>query len=304
MSVFVRHHATYMYFDKDAWVILDPIEQSIRAKIEKYGTPLRDWDIAINYGIKTGCNEAFIIDGAKRAELIAADPKSDEIIRPILRGKDIKRYGYDFDDKWLINIECGFTNSNRGNMKPEVFIKSTYPAVYQHFTDVANRPTKGKGLVDRDDKGDYWWELRSCAYMNDFYKQKIVYPCIMAQEPCFMLDEDQHFPPAPGNIITGQHLKYLLGFLCSKVCYFALREFYMGGGIEGELKTNRLLILPVPRPSENESLFDELVSNLIENKQVGADISLLDNQIEKLVVEAYHLTDEEVDFIHKKIVCS
>ena len=159
----------------------------------------------------------------------------------------------------------------------------------------------GVKFRSRKKTNNKWFETQdSIGYWNDFYKQKIVYPCIMAQEPCFMLDEDQHFPPAPGNIITGQHLKYLLGFLCSKVCYFALREFYMGGGIEGELKTNRLLILPVPRPSENESLFDELVSNLIENKQVGADISLLDNQIEKLVVEAYHLTDEEVDFIHKK----
>ena len=81
---------------------MNPIEQSIKSKIEKYGTPLKDWDIVINYGIKTGCNEAFIISGAKRAELIAEDPKSDEIIRPILRGRDIKRYGYDFADLWLI----------------------------------------------------------------------------------------------------------------------------------------------------------------------------------------------------------
>lgn len=102
MSVFISQHAESMNFSKDVWVILNPIEQSIRKKIEKFGTPLKDWNISINYGIKTGCNEAFIIDGAKRAELIAADPKSDEIIRPILRGRDIKRNGYEFADLWLI----------------------------------------------------------------------------------------------------------------------------------------------------------------------------------------------------------
>ena len=91
MSVFVQQFGNLVQFTKDSWAILSPIEQSIKNKIESYGVPLKDWNISINYGIKTGCNDAFIIDGAKRAELIAADPKSDEIIRPILRGRDIKR---------------------------------------------------------------------------------------------------------------------------------------------------------------------------------------------------------------------
>lgn len=169
MSVFVRQNAIAMEYTKDSWAILNPIEQSIKAKIEKYGTPLKDWDITINYGIKTGCNEAFIISGEQRKKLIAEDPKSDEIIRPILRGRDIKRYGYEFADLWLINIECGFTNKHRGNIPPEEFIKSKYPAVYRHFMQVANAKTKGKGLINRDDKGDYWWELRSCAYTNDCF---------------------------------------------------------------------------------------------------------------------------------------
>ena len=78
----------------DSWTILYSIEQSIKKKIDELGTPLSEWEVSINYGIKTGFNDAFIIDGAKRAELIAADQKSAEIIRPILRGRDIKRYGY------------------------------------------------------------------------------------------------------------------------------------------------------------------------------------------------------------------
>ena len=291
MSVFVRHHATYMYFDKDAWVILDPIEQSIRAKIEKYGTPLRDWDIAINYGIKTGCNEAFIIDGAKRAELIAADPKSDEIIRPILRGKDIKRYGYDFDDKWLINIECGFTNSNRGNMKPEEFIKSTYPAVYQHFTDVANRPTKGKGLVDRDDKGDYWWELRSCAYMNDFAKQKIMYSEIVRSPRFFLDNEGKFYPEATSFIMVGNHLEYLVMALHSKILTYAFKTFYAGGGLGDDgyrYKKAFLEKLPIYVPTDADSIF----KNWLESNN--------DAKIENYLQKAYKLTDYELDFIYEQ----
>ena len=97
LSVFVEQNSIVCSFnDTNNWVILSEIEQSIKNKIEKYGIPLKDWNVSINRGILTGYNEAFIINDAKRKELIAADPKSAEIIRPILRGRDIKRYGYEF----------------------------------------------------------------------------------------------------------------------------------------------------------------------------------------------------------------
>ena len=83
-------------------MILSPVEQSIKRKIESIGTPLKDWNIKIYRGILTGYNEAFIIDRKKKDELISADPKSAEIIRPILRGRDIKRYGFDFADQYII----------------------------------------------------------------------------------------------------------------------------------------------------------------------------------------------------------
>ena len=109
MSDLIEQTGTSMRFTEEPWVILSKIEQSIKEKIEKYGVPLKDWDIDINYGIKTGCNEAFIIDEAKRAELIQKDPKSAEIIRPILRGRDIKKYGYEFANLYLI---CTFPSKH------------------------------------------------------------------------------------------------------------------------------------------------------------------------------------------------
>ncbi|MFA7449155.1 MAG: type II restriction endonuclease, partial [Weeksellaceae bacterium] len=108
ISVFIRQNASICNFsNSETWNILSPIEQRIKAKIEAVGIPLKDWDINIYRGILTGYNEAFIIDGKKKDELIAEDPKSAEIIRPILRGRDIKRYNYDFADLWLINTHNG-----------------------------------------------------------------------------------------------------------------------------------------------------------------------------------------------------
>ena len=110
MSNYVKQQQTICEFNgSDSWVVLSPIEQSIKQKIESIGTPLKDWDIKIYRGVLTGCNEAFIISGDKRKEILnncksAEERKrTDELIRPILRGRDIKRYGYDCANLWLIN---------------------------------------------------------------------------------------------------------------------------------------------------------------------------------------------------------
>ena len=129
--------------------------------------------------------------------------------------------------------------------------------------------------------------------MNDFNKQKIMYPCIMSKEPCFIIDElAEYYTIAPGNIITGSHLKYLLALLNSKTYYFALRKYYMGGGIEGELKTNRLLILPLP-------IFNDDIIKIIENK-----VDLIINnpeqkeEIEKIVQVNLFLDEHEIIYIN------
>ncbi|WP_279010963.1 Eco57I restriction-modification methylase domain-containing protein, partial [Synergistes jonesii] len=108
LSLFVQQHAFACPFTtSDSWVILSPIEQSIKRKIEAVGTPLKDWDINIYRGVLTGCNEAFIISTEKRDEILAncqtkeERKRTEEIIRPILRGRDIKRYSYDWAGLWL-----------------------------------------------------------------------------------------------------------------------------------------------------------------------------------------------------------
>lgn len=163
MSDYFRQNAVETsFFSSESWVVLSPIEKQIKDKIERLGTPLKDWDIRINYGIKTGYNEAFIIDGKKKKELIERDPKSAEIIRPILRGRDIKRYSYDFADLWLINTHNGIKEKG---IKP--IIVEDYPAIKAHLDNYYPQ------LEKRVDKGETPYNLRNCAYMEDFSRQKV-----------------------------------------------------------------------------------------------------------------------------------
>nr|WP_143084020.1 TaqI-like C-terminal specificity domain-containing protein [Flexibacter flexilis] len=200
----------------DSWVILSDIEQRIKEKIERIGTPLKDWDIQINYGIKTGFNEAFIIDGSKRKELIAQDPKSEEIIRPILRGRDIKRYGYEYADLYLI--------ATFPSLKIDI---EQYPAVKKHLLSFGMErleqtgkeyKVNGETIKARKKTNNKWFETQdSISYWDDFNRQKIIYPGIMRiaksnenNFPRFALDNDKNF--FFGNdcyFLVGKDLEYL-----------------------------------------------------------------------------------------------
>ena len=264
---YVKEHTERITFKYgDNWVILSKIEQSIKEKIERFGTPLKDWDVKINYGIKTGYNEAFIINEEKRDEILNNCLSDDErkqtaeIIRPILRGRDIKRNGYEWAGLYIITTHNGYVDQS-GNIVPPVDIDS-FPTLKNWF-DNGNwndKPEKGSNyyrLSIRTDRGNTPYNLRDCAYMDDFSQQKIVFPAIMSRDAFFAKDEAGYMIVAPGNILTGNiNLDKLLLFLCT-IGYWALRHYYMGGGIEGELKVNRLCLLPIPKSlNEIETLED------------------------------------------------
>ncbi|MDI9540239.1 MAG: Eco57I restriction-modification methylase domain-containing protein [Bacillota bacterium] len=301
LSDYIKQYATTASFtDDDIWIILsNKIEISIVEKIKSIGTKLEDWDIVINYGIKTGYNEAFIIDESTKDDLILSDPKSAEIIRPILRGKDIKRYEYSYQGLYLI---CTFPSKH--------YDIEMYPAIKNHLLKFGKRRLSQsgeknidgiKGKNARKKTSNKWYETQDqISYWDDFNKRKIIYPCIMTTEPRFMFDQNgYYYTIAPGNIISGNHLMYLLAFLNSKICYFVLRKFFMGGGIEGELKTNRLLSLPIPLPDSNlESLIVTNIELLLEEYDKNGLIneSLLE-KIDFLVAKAYKLSETEIKYI-------
>lgn len=277
----------------------------LRDKMESVGTPLKDWDIQIYRGILTGANEAFIIPTEKREEILNACKTQEErkrteaLIKPILRGKDIKRYSYEWADLWLINTHNGYTSNLKFKIPPIDIAK--YPATKAHLD--AHWDT----IATRSDQGDTPYHLRNCAYLEDFEKEKIVYPCIMAKEPCFVYEEKGFYAPAPANIITGDktEIKYITALLNSKCIYFAMRKFYMGGGIESELKTNNLEKIPIPQITEkNQELADKIIALVdkilqIKEKDPKANTQELEKEIDALVYQLYHLTDEEIKIIEE-----
>lgn len=135
------------------WTLADNSVLRLKEKIERIGTALKDWDVRIYRGVITGFNEAFIIDDETKERLCKEDQKNTEILKPILRGRDIERYSYKWAGFWLIKIESGWTNKNRGKKDPERFFKETYPAVYEHLKSMGEKKGKGKGLYNRDDQG-------------------------------------------------------------------------------------------------------------------------------------------------------
>ncbi len=275
----------------------------LRDKMESVGTPLKDWDIQIYRGILTGANEAFIIPTEKREEILNACKTQEErkrteaLIKPILRGKDIKRYSYEWASLWVINTHNGYTSNLKSKIPPIDIEK--YPATKVHLD--AHWDT----IATRSDQGDTPYHLRNCAYLENFEKEKIVYPCIMAKEPCFVYEEKGFYAPAPANIITGDkiEIKYITALLNSKCIYFAMRKFYMGGGIEGELKTNNLEKIPIPKITpQNQKLADKITDDAkqilaLKEKDPKANTKRLEKEIDALVYQLYNLTDEEIKII-------
>ncbi|WP_000384842.1 class I SAM-dependent DNA methyltransferase [Helicobacter pylori] len=285
----------------------------LRDKIESVGTPLKDWDIQINYGIKTGANEAFIIPTEKRDEILknCDDAQKDErgmserertkeLIKPILRGKDIKRYSYEWAHLWVINTHNGYTSALKSKIPPIDIEK--YPAIKAHLD------SHWDTIATRSDQGDTPYHLRNCAYLEDFEKEKIVYGEIV-QEPRFYLDNGEcelgyFYAEATSFILTGEHLRYLLGMLHSKLITFAFKTFYAGGGLgESGYRYKKAFIerLPIPKITEkNQELADKITDcaeRILKAKDPKANTQKLEKEIDALVYQLYHLTDEEIKII-------
>ena len=274
-------------FDSNSWVILSPIEQSIKAKIEKYGTPLRDWDIKINRGVLTGCNEAFIITTEKRDEILAnckteeERKRTDEIIRPILRGRDIKRYKYDWKGLWLINTHNGV----KGRF-PRIDIKD-YPAIKQ-WLDKGGEAYNGKiyhGYKDiekRADQGDSPYNLRNCAYLEDFKQPKLLYREISTSMDAVYVNSDM-FINNKAYLITGKKTKYLSIFFNSQ---FFTKIFLSAANTTGGKGPDFLLPLRIFNPPEN-----------IEKQLIALAEKAEYKKVELLICRCYQLSEKEINYI-------
>ena len=286
MSDFVQQQNSVCDFNSsDSWVILSPIEQSIKRKIEAVGTPLKDWDIQINYGIKTGFNDAFIITTEKRDEILAncltedERKRTEELIRPILRGRDIKRYGYVDNGLYLINTHNGI----KGKI-PRIKIED-YPAVKAHLDQYWDKIEK------RADQGDTPYNLRNCAYLEDFFKPKVMWK-IIGCNINFCFDENRMICNNAVDIMVGDknRLIQFIGLMNSKLFDWYLKltteAEVQGGGIQLYVTTLEKTLLKLDFPNTLTDVIYQRIKNQIS-----------DNAVDNAVFDVYRLTSEERTFV-------
>ena len=294
LSVLVQQQAVECRFaSSDSWVILSPIEQSIKQKIDTIGTPLKDWNINIYRGVLTGYNDAFIISTEKRNEILANCQTEDErtrtaeLIRPILRGRDIKRYAYNWAGLYLI-----------ATFPSRHYDIEMYPAVKQYLLTfgIEKLEQTGKAYIVNGEKikarkktNNKWFEIQdSISYWEDFSKPKIVWGNLNLT-PNYALVENNSFINAPSSMIVPAS-KYLLAILNSKIAdfYIKLLGVTRNGGYF-EYKPMFIEQLPIPQLK-------------IENKELAQIERLIDNnnytEIEYIVYNLYGLTQDEINYIN------
>ncbi len=307
LSVFVRQQGTDCDFNSsDSWVILSPIEQSIKRKIEAVGTPLKDWDIQINYGIKTGFNDAFIVTTEKRNEILENCQTDDErtrtadLIRPILRGRDIKRYSYDWAGLWLIAT----FPSRHYNIEE-------YPAVKKHLLSFGKERLEqtgktytinGEAIKSRKKTNNKWFEVQdSISYWEDFNKPKIVWAELSRTGNSFCLDYEKKVIGNTGYILCvpenrASELPYLVAILNSRTVLYMLDQVCTRFDDNGWRWLRQFVEqLYIPKYFKGEKLCSCVKSMTSSNKVEMSE------EINSHIFELFHLSEEEKDYINNRL---
>jgi len=284
-------------------VILSEIETRIKSKIESIGTPLKNWDVQINYGIKTGFNEAFIIDQAKRDELLKNCPEADEIIRPILRGREIHKYSIEKNDQYLLFVPWHFPLHNDNNIMgvssvAEEAFKKEYTAVYDHllkFKDQLGKRNQAETGIRYE-----WYALQRFGsnYWKNFNLPKIIYPNMTKFMP-FYYDELGHYLNDKCFMITGQHLSYLTAFFNSSIFKYCFNNNFpelMGG--TRELRKIFFEIIPVKQVNDEiNDIFERMVTKVQSLKSQQLPTLNVEQEIDEILFDLYNLTTEEKEVI-------
>ena len=298
LSDFIQQQHTVCDFStSDSWVILSPIEQSIKRKIEAVGTPLKDWDINIYRGVLTGCNEAFIIDTAKRDEIISNCQTEDErkrtaeLIRPILRGRDIKRYGYEWAELWLI-----------ATFPSRHYNIDEYPAIKQYLLSFGierleqtgkTHIVNGEKVKARKRTSNKWFETQdSISYWEDFSKPKIIWK-IIGSRLAFAIDNNGIMLNNACYLLTGNHLAHILGFLNSSplIWYSEITNMNKTGVGDAQVGAQNIILFPIP------STINEEVVEIVEQLLSTPANSNLKRILSERIYAIYGLDIEEISYL-------
>lgn len=288
--------------NEDAWVVLDEADLNISRSFEKHGKPLKDWEIKINFGIKTGFNEAFIIDQAKRDELVAEDPKADEIIRPILKGREIERYYAEWSKDFIINTHNGIKEINL-----EPINVNEYPSIKKHLES----DELWERVKIRQDQGITPYNLRNCAYLFEFKKEKVIWKRIGSIMRFAYSDEEVYCLDST-CIATGEKIKYLTAVLNSKAGLYQLFKTSPQTGTGDQIiSVQALEPLLVHYPSDEvEAKFNLMVDYILFIKKskdalfqsvTNENVSgIFENLVDMMVYELYfeeEMKAKEIDVL-------
>lgn len=298
-----QEHAIPIHADDlspDGWALTSLEVLRLLKKLENIGTPLERYVNGGFYrGIVTGCNDAFIIDEFVRRQLIAGDPKSDELIKPSLRGRTIKKWGIESINEYMIvipssaNTEWPWSDAVDASIAEQVFAE-TYPAIYQHLNDYRER------LIIRDDQGKFYWEFRSCTYYTEFEKPKVVYPNI-AKSLYTCYDVAKAFVLGPAFFIPTEDLS-LLAILGSQLFdwyarhrFLSLNDPWMGGRLQ--FSAHYMANVPIAnRTAAQKAELADLVKRILANPQSDG-VREIEREIDELVYQLYGLTEAEIELI-------
>lgn len=279
----------------------------LRDKIESVGTPLKDWDIQIYRGILTGCNEAFIIPTEKRDAILNACKTQEErerteaLIKPILRGKDIKRYSYEWANLWVINTHNGYTSALKSKIPPIDIEK--YPAIKTHLDSHYDT------IATRCDQGDTPYNLRNCAYLEDFEKEKIVWNPVSGEYFFTFIKDEFYFNNSlfmmTSRTLETRDLYYILGLLNTTLYRWLTIQMtnLITIGKYAYGSKDKIERLPIPKITpQNQELADKITDGAkqilaLKEKDPRANTQGLEKEIDALVYQLYHLTDEEIKII-------
>ena len=298
LSDFVRTHHTISSFNtSNSWVILTEIEQSIKNKIEAVGTPLRNWDIQINYGIKTGYNDAFIISTEQRDKIIAncqskvERERTTELIRPILRGKDIMRYSYKWAEKYLI-----------ATFPSRHYDIEQYPAIKKFLLSFGMErleqtgkkyKIKGETIAARKKTNNKWFETQdSISYWDDFNKPKILWKRV-GSILRFSYDNTGKFGLDSTCFATGNGIAYLCCVLNSPMGHFLLKDAPKTG--TGDLLISVQAVEPIKIPK----IDDDFIYATYLQRYINGD-RYVENDINRQIYALYNLTDKEIEYLENR----
>jgi type II restriction/modification system DNA methylase subunit YeeA len=297
----------------NGWTLGDDKVLSLKEKIEKVGKPLKEWDVGIYYGIKTGFDDAFIVDTETRNKILAnckdeeERKRTEEIIKPVLKGRDIERYRYKWAGLWII---CTFPSK-------KIDIEQ-YPALKEYLASFGERLLQDGKPGHRKKTPHKWYETQdNIAYYPEFEKEKIMWRRV-TKSPKFAIVPSGYYCETTIHFITTNEesedafyiRRYLLGIFNSKFFEFAFYKFYMGGGIEGEIKGDFIGRYPIPPiTKETQSLADQIVQKVQEiltltqspdfetSQEKQQKVKELEREIDQLVYKLYDLTEEEIKII-------